>query len=169
MPFWRSYGHFVWATKNREAHIAASFEQRLFEQVVNKAAENGCYVYAINGMPDHIHVVLTFPPKLSVADVAKVLKGSSAHFVNHIIRPPEYHFAWQRGYGYLSLGHRQVADAIAYVERQKEHHAHGTCNLWLERCSDVDEGPTIYATAEDKVKVVRENADVQYSIEELPF
>jgi len=169
MPFWRSYGHVVWATKNREAQIAASFEQRLYAQLVNKAAEIGCYVYVINGMSDHIHVVLTIPPKLSVADVVKTLKGSSAHFVNHIIQPPEYHFAWQRGYGYLSLGHRQLADAIAYVERQKEHHAGGACNQWLERCSELDEGPEIYTTAEDKIHVVRESADVSYDVEELPF
>ena len=76
MPFWRSYAHLIWGTKERKAFIVPPIERPLRAQIVSKAGELGCYVYAINGMPDHIHVVLTIPPKISAADVVKSLKGS---------------------------------------------------------------------------------------------
>ena len=141
MPFWRSYGHLVWATKKRNPFINDVFATRLYGQLVAKAAGIGCYVYAINGMPDHIHLVLTLPPSHSVADIVKLLKGSSAHFVNHVVRPSEYHFAWQRGYGYFTLGETQLDRAIAYVECQQRHHTANTINRWLERYTEQDEGP----------------------------
>lgn len=141
MAFWRSYAHLVWATKERKPFITATIEKQLFAQIVKKAAELGCYVYAINGIFDHVHLVLTIPPKQSVADVVKELKGASSHFVNHILRPAEFHFEWQRGYGYLTLGQTQLERAITYVEEQKAHHTNYTTNGWLERISEQEDGP----------------------------
>ena len=141
MAFWRSYAHLVWATKNRQPFIRDDIEKQLYAQIVSKAAEMGCYVYAVNGMEEHTHVVLSTPPKHSVSEIVKMLKGASAHFVNHILRPTEYHFEWQRGYGCFSIGQSQLAQAIAYVQHQKEHHGSQATNAWLERSSELDEGP----------------------------
>ena len=49
MPFWRLNYHLVWSTKNRESLIQPNIEQRLYGYLINKAAELGVYVYAING------------------------------------------------------------------------------------------------------------------------
>lgn len=135
MTFWRSYAHLVWATKNREPLIRPEFEDRLYVCMIDKAAELGCFVHAVNGVADHIHVVISIPPKHSVAWVVKNLKGSSSHFVNHVLAPGSP-FAWQRGYGYLSLGESQCERAIAYVQNQKQHHRLNTTNNWLERMDD---------------------------------
>jgi len=138
MPFWRSFAHLVWTTRNREPLIRAELEAALYACLVAKAAEMGCYVQAINGVADHVHLVLSIPPRYSVSDVVKNLKGSSSHFVNHELSPGQPPFAWQRGYGYLSLGESQCARAVAYVENQKEHHRQHTTNGWLERVADED-------------------------------
>lgn len=92
MPFWRSYAHLIWATKERNAFIVPNIENRLHSQMIKKTGDLGCHVYAINGMPDHIHLVMAIPPKISVADVVKALKGSSSHFVNQVLKPPEFYF-----------------------------------------------------------------------------
>lgn len=156
MPFWRSYAHLVWTTKERSPWIAPEIEPQLYAQLVDSVAKIGCYVYAVNGMPDHVHVVLSVPPKHSVAYVVKMLKGSSAHFVNHVLCPDEYHFQWQRGYGYLTLGQTQLARAITYVERQKDHHAQQTINRWLEWAAENDEGPENNGSRETPAGVIRE-------------
>ncbi len=156
MPFWRSYAHLVWTTKERSPWITAHIEAQLYAQLVDSAAKLGCYVYSVNGMPDHVHVVLSVPPKHSIAYVVKMLKGSSAHFVNHVLRPVEYHFQWQRGYGYLTLGQTQLARAITYVERQKEHHSQQSFNRWLEWVDEKDEGPVNSIPPEPSTGVVRE-------------
>ena len=140
MPFWRLYYHLVWATKNREHLIQPEVETRLYAYIVSKAAELGVYVYAIDGWYDHIHLVVSIPPKHAVAYVVKCLKGASSHDLNQA-GGLDYQFAWQRGYGALSMGESQRPQAEVYVRDQKQHHRHETTNGWLERYTEFDEGP----------------------------
>jgi putative transposase len=84
--------------------------------------------------------VAAIPPKHAVADVVKNLKGASSHDLN-TAPGPHGQFAWQRGYGDLSFGERQLPEARAYVENQKEHHRQQSTNAWLEHDSEFDEGP----------------------------
>ncbi len=130
MPFWRLYYHLVWGTKNRLPLIDNELEKQLFPYLVAKAREMESYVYAINGWEDHVHIVNSIPPKYSIAQVVKRLKGASSHDFEGLW--------WQRGYGVLSLGERQRPIAIAYVENQKIHHAQKTTISWLEREEDED-------------------------------
>jgi REP element-mobilizing transposase RayT len=141
MAFWRVYYHLVWATKNRQPFIKSEVRDHLYAYITSKAAELGAYVYAIGGWWDHVHVVVTIPPKHAVAYVVKRLKGASAREINRS-GECDYHFAWQRGYGVLSCGENQKAIAVAYVENQERHHNEGSANPWLERCIDSDEGPS---------------------------
>ena len=140
MPFWRTYYHLVWATKNRADLVRPELELQLFQYLINKAAELHVTVYAINGWLDHVHLVVTIPPKHSVATVVKRLKGSSSHYLNQTGLSLEA-FAWQRGYGVFTLGESQRRRAEAYVRAQKEHHRQQTTNVWLERVEEFDKGP----------------------------
>lgn len=139
MPFWRTFYHLVWTTKNREPWITPNLEPRLYTYIVRKAAELDVHVYAINGWTDHLHLVVAIPPHVAVADLVKLVKGASSHDLNH--QGLGFRFAWQRGYGVLTLGQRQKPDAVAYVEGQKEHHGKNTIIPWLENCAEYDEGP----------------------------
>ena len=82
----------------------------------------------------------------------------------------DYHFAWQRGYGVISLGQRQKAEAEAYVRNQKEHHRQQTAIEWLERYTEFDEGPLDFG-ARPKVAVprLREEGVVYDILGEPPF
>jgi len=63
MSFWRSYAHLVWATKQREPLIRPDLEDRLYACLIDRAAELGCFVHAVNGVEDHVHLVISIPPK----------------------------------------------------------------------------------------------------------
>ncbi len=139
MSFWKHCYHIVWATKGRESLILPEIEPRLYAYLAYKAGEMDVFLHALGGTETHMHVIPAIPPKHSVAWVVKILKGASAHFVNTELRPPGFHFAWQRGYGSLTVGERQRAAAIDYVQRQKEHHQRQTTNPWLERCDDEED------------------------------
>ena len=128
MPFWRLYYHLVWGTKNREPLIDESIEKRLFPYLVDRANELDCGVLAINGWNDHVHMVISIPPKYAIAEVVKRLKGASSHDFDGL--------GWQRGYGALSVGERQCQIAIGYVKNQKEHHTQQTTIAPLERMDD---------------------------------
>jgi REP element-mobilizing transposase RayT len=140
VSFWRTFYHLVWTTKEREPLITARIEARLYPYLIHKAAELEVYITEINGWTDHVHLIAIIPPKIAVSDVVKHLKGASAHDLNHE-RAADGTFAWQRGYGVLTIGSRQRSDAESYVRAQKQHHRDQTALAWLEHEADADEGP----------------------------
>lgn len=168
MSFWRNYYHLTWATKNRQPLIKISFEAQLYAYMVKKVAELGAFVYEINGMEDHSHIALTIPPKQSVADIVKFVKGSSSHYVNHVIRPSE-HFSWQRGYGCLTVGEKQLQIAVNYVKNQKNHHSAQSTNAWIERYAEEDEGPAAFDARADEAKFIRDERASYDILGEFPF
>jgi len=169
MAFWRLYCHLVWATKQREHLIQPEIESRLYGYIVNKAAELGVYVYAMGGWYDHVHLVVSIPPKHAVAYIVQRLKGASSHDLNHA-GGLDYSFGWQRGYGALSLGERQRPSAEAYVSGQKQHHECQTTNPWLEQHTEFDEGPRdVGITPGVLPSVVREHGATYDAWGEPPF
>ena len=166
MPFWRMYYHLVWATKNHEPFITSEIEPRLFAYLVRKSAELGVYVYEINGWYDHVHMIVSVPPKHAVAYVVKRLKGASSHDLTQA----GVTFSWQRGYGVLTFGERQRSTAEAYVRDQKIHHEEETTNAWLERFAEFDEGPDSKGIQVDGVPpIVAEQGAVYDVLGEPPF
>lgn len=142
MAFWRLYYHLVWATKERQRLITPAREPGLYGYIIGKAGSLGCIIYAIGGIEDHIHLITSIPPSLSIADFVKHIKGSSAHQFNQDSPPTSAKFSWQRGYGVFSLGGKQLDEAIAYVSNQKQHHSQGTAIPSLERDNYEDDAPT---------------------------
>ncbi len=155
MSFWQTYYHIVWATKHRQETITPEMEAVLFPYMQRKAKELDVIVYALNGWTDHVHLVAGIPPKLSVAEVMKRLKGSAARRINSQPGLSAAPFVWQVGYGVMTLGRTQLDRAVAYVENQKQHHADQKTNAWLEYSAEettatvtgmvvVNETPNVY-------------------------
>jgi REP element-mobilizing transposase RayT len=138
MALWRLYYHLVWATKERQALITPDKESKLYSYIIGKADTLGCIVHAIGGIENHIHLVASIPPSLSIADFVKNIKGSSAHHLNYGLPNSCSSFNWQRGYGVFSLGGKQLAQAVDYVKNQKAHHLQGTTISALEQDSQED-------------------------------
>lgn len=141
------YVHFVWSTWDREPIIDSAFERRLHRFIEKVARDMRCTVLAINGVEDHIHVLLSPPSTVTIAELAKRMKGASSHFVNEEIQPG-YHFKWQGSYGAFTVSRWDVQKIIDYINHQKEHHANDT--LWpdfevmfeeYQPSTEVDERP----------------------------
>ena len=149
--------------------IQKDFEAQLYSYMVKRASELDVLVYALNGTEDHTHAVVAVPPKHSIADVVKALKGASAHYVNHVIRTSD-HFGWQRGYGCLTIGEKQRTIAEDYVKYQKQHHAQQTSIAWLERYTEEDEGSVNVGLHSDgESKFVRDESTIYDVLGESPF
>jgi REP element-mobilizing transposase RayT len=140
MALWRLYYHFVWATKNREPLITSNLETKLYPYIIGKADALKCITHAINGTEDHIHLIASVPPTLSISEFVKNIKGSSAHYLNRLTTDAG-NFGWQAGYGVFSLGRKQLDQAIAYVQNQKVHHAEGSIIAALEQEMNDDDAP----------------------------
>ena len=121
------YVHLVWATDKRESWLTSDIERSVFRCIEQEAKDLGCAVLAVNGMPDHVHLLVKVPGRLSAAEIAKQVKGVSSRFIQTRLRPG-VHFAWQEGYAAFSICRTHVMPIIAYVEGQKQHHSSG--KLW---------------------------------------
>lgn len=131
MSYWRLFYHVVWGTKNRLPLIDPTWEKDLYGYIWGKATALECIPHAINGMPDHIHVAISIPPKLSVATLIGQLKGASSHRINEIY-VSDNSFAWQSEYGVLSFSEKTLSTIVGYVQNQKKHHADNTLNTAME-------------------------------------
>ncbi len=135
--------HFIWATKRRQSLIKEVIEPRLHEYIRCKCEEMKVEVYAVNGMPDHVHLACFVPPAISVASFLKAIKGGSAHFVNHlpdVLANVGLCLYWQPGYWGMTYTERDLPRVVRYVDNQKQHHAEGTLLGKLEYLPPVPEG-----------------------------
>ena len=136
MPYWRLFYHVVWGTKNRLPLIESAWEEDLHGYIWGKATALECIPHAINGMSEHLHVVISIPPKLAVATLIGQLKGASSHHVND--NYADGVFAWQAEYGVLSFSERSLSRVVDYVKNQKKHHAANTLNMSMENFGTID-------------------------------
>ncbi len=131
MPYWQLFYHLVWTTKNRDPLILPDVESIIYDLLRTKAIGLGATVFAIGGMPDHVHVVASIPPKIAVAKFVGQIKAVAATKFNKMGLP--YVLYWQQEYGAFSFDGKRLPNVIAYVQRQKEHHANQTTIPVLER------------------------------------
>lgn len=81
----------------------------------------GQKLLAINGMPNHIHILIGMKPTCCLSDLIREIKKSSNHFVNEK-QFSTFRFEWQEGYGAFSYNHSLLDSVIHYISNQKEHH-----------------------------------------------
>jgi len=135
MTYWRLHYHLIWATFERQPSITPEREKMIYSVLYRKADELGLKIHAAGNADDHIHVVISIPPKISVADCVRHLKGASAHAINKMPNN-DGDFKWQEGYGALSVGERSLETVMAYVARQKEHHKNRSVLAVYERVEE---------------------------------
>lgn len=75
----------------------------------------------INGMADHVHILLGLNPKESISELTKEIKRCTSIFINDNKWYPGK-FAWQEGYGAFSYGRSQLDIIYNYILKQKDHH-----------------------------------------------
>lgn len=143
MPFWQLFYHLVWSTKNREPVLTPDIESIVYGHIRSKATGLGAMLFALNGVADHVHMVVAIPPAIAVARFVGQIKGVSAAQTNRGGFSPIVQ--WQREYGAFSFDAKRLPNFVAYVEHQKEHHAQARLIPALERTSE----ETVTRTRED--------------------
>jgi REP element-mobilizing transposase RayT len=81
----------------------------------------GGYLYRINSMSDHVHLLFTMPPVIALSDFMKALKASSSKIIKSVDGFEKFK-AWGEGYAALSCNMRDKDNIIRYIVNQQEHH-----------------------------------------------
>ena len=127
--------HITWHTKSNLPTIKPEIEAKLHQFLKHKIIETkGAYFHAVGGIEDHIHLAVSITPELPISQWIGQLKGGSTYYVNKLVNHKL--LEWQRGFGIVSFGTKDLQWVINYVLNQKEHHKNSTTHVRLEKPSD---------------------------------
>jgi len=112
---------FVFAVKYRKGLIGKEWKDEFYKYITGIIKNNKHKLLIINGMPDHIHILIGMRPTQSVSDLMQDIKGDSSKWINGKKFMKEK-FEWQEGYGAFSYGKSQIKNVITYIENQEKHH-----------------------------------------------
>jgi len=130
--------HITWHTKSNLPLIKTEIETKLFQFLKHKIIETPeVYFHAIGGIEDHLHIAVSVPPTLTMSEWIGKLKGGSPYHINESSNHKL--LQWQRGYGIVSFGTKDLQWVINYVLNQKEHLKKGTTHERLEKITNDDE------------------------------
>jgi REP element-mobilizing transposase RayT len=113
--------HIVFSTKERISWIDAAIEAELYAYICGVCRHLDCPVIKINGMADHIHLLLTLSRTITISKLIADIKSNSSRWLKTKHRQFQT-FSWQSGYGAFAVSRPQVDHVIKYIENQKDHH-----------------------------------------------
>lgn len=116
--------HIVWCVKYRKKVLSSNISNRLYELLSQTAKKKGFEVVECRvGESDHIHCFVSAPPKLSVTQIVKYLKGISGNII--LKEFPELRNElwkgelWNGSYFCETIGSTSQENIKKYIERQK--------------------------------------------------
>ena len=132
----QNYLHLVWGTHNHIPLINAKLKVALYQHFNENLELSNTAVYGLNFQPEHIHLLISLPSDIALANFVKNIKGESSHWINQndIIKSK---FRWQRGYGAFSVGYSYLNTVVRYIRNQDKHHAKSTFTIeykdWIKK------------------------------------
>lgn len=119
--FSQIYIQLVFAVKGRESLIMPSWEEELYKYITGIVTNKEQKLLSINGMPDHLHILIGMRPSCCLSDLVREIKKATNEFINQK-KFVKGKFQWQEGYGAFSYSHSALDSVIGYIQHQKEHH-----------------------------------------------
>ncbi len=120
---WECKYHIVWMPKYRKKALFVELRNCLGEILRELAKQKECEVLEGHLMPDHVHIMLSIPPKYSVSQVVGFIKGKSAIQIARNFQGRKKNFVgqnfWARGY-YVSTAGKDEEVVRAYIQAQEK-------------------------------------------------
>ena len=110
--------HAVFSTKDRAPLLREPTRPRLFAHLGGIVRSLGGEPLIVNGVADHVHMLLTLPSTVTLAEAIRRIKAKSSHGMRQGPRD----FAWQAGYAAFSVSQSNVAGVRKYIAHQAAHH-----------------------------------------------
>jgi len=115
------YVQVVIVVKNRQCLIKNTWKTELYKYITGIIKNNGHKVMQINGVADHVHILIGLKPSQSLSELMKYVKQDSSKWINQN-NFLKVKFSWQSGYAAFSYATSQIPNVISYIQNQEEHH-----------------------------------------------
>ena len=120
---WDCKYHVVFIPKCRRRTLYAQLRRHLGEVFHTLARQKESTIEEGHLLPDHVHMLITIPPKYAVSEVIGFIKGKSAIHLARVYGERRRNFTgqhfWARGYFVSTVG-RDEAVVRDYIRRQEE-------------------------------------------------
>ena len=118
--------HVIFCTKYRYRILTGEVSNRTRELIREICCAN--YVDIVSGSlsPDHVHLLLSVPPSISISKIVQYIKGKSGRKLlqefEHLKKRYWGQHLWARGYFAVTVGNVNEQEVQEYIENQELHH-----------------------------------------------
>ena len=115
------YIHIVFSVKHRQNLIHKSWKEELYKYITGIVKGKSQKLYSIGGVENHIHILVSIKPGISISDLVKYIKHGSNLWIQEK-RFMRGKFEWQEGFGAFTVSSSQLKKTITYINNQEQHH-----------------------------------------------
>lgn len=121
MSYIQSFYHIVFRTYRSEQTISLEHDRELYAIIMEQTNNMHGKIYRIGGMPDHVHIFVSLPATISVAQYVQAVKTFTSKWLK--THPDFPHFdGWAHEYAAFSYNIHDKDKIVNYIKGQKEHH-----------------------------------------------
>ena len=122
MPSYRQLlYHIILRTKSSRKSLTLEDSNELYAYLMGAIKNKKCFLYRINGMEDHVHILCDLHPSIALADFIRDIKTSSSIWLKKSDKFPKFH-GWSVGYAAFSYAWRDKNMIANYIKNQRVHH-----------------------------------------------
>jgi putative transposase len=113
--------HIVFRTKNSRKTLATENSRELYAYIMGIIKNKNCFLYRINGMEEHLHILTDLHPTIALADFMRDLKTSTSIWIKQSGKFSGFE-GWADGYAALTYTWKDKEMIVNYIKNQQEHH-----------------------------------------------
>lgn len=115
------YIQIVFAVKGRQNLIPKENREELHKFITGIVSNRNQKLFAVFAMPDHVHILVSISPTITISDLVRDIKAGSSKLINEKAWM-NGKFNWQEGYGAFSYSKSSIDAVVKYILNQEEHH-----------------------------------------------
>ena len=124
---WHCQYHIVWVPKYRYRILQGRVAEEVNKCIQVFSGKLGCEIIEMNIQPDHVHLLIKVPPKVSISELMGTIKGKAAQRIfntfDHLKVKPYWgnHF-WAKGYcvDTVGLDAEMIRKYVKYQEKEEK-------------------------------------------------
>ncbi|HSO88837.1 MAG TPA: transposase [Draconibacterium sp.] len=113
--------HIVFRTKDSKKSLPLDKSEELYKYIWGIIKNKNGFLYRINGMEEHIHILSDLHPSVALADYVRDIKTASSIWLKQNGNFPDFN-GWADGYAGLTYSWNDKDFIINYIKNQREHH-----------------------------------------------
>jgi len=113
--------HLIFRTKNSRKTLYPEHSKELYAYQMGIIKNKNCFLYRINGMEEHLHILCDLHPTIALADFMRDIKTSSSIWLKQSGKFPEFE-GWADGYAAFTYAWKDKEMIVNYIKNQHEHH-----------------------------------------------